>query len=170
MARTPSEIIDELGFSFILGHYGWSDLHINCACEAFSCRISAVFSDDVSELLTLCRGILANASTSILLYDEPGGHRLSITRDEQQQHTMMLSLAAFRVYNPSVEDETSLVSARIKRKQLLGLVMAELWKAAHFLQEPSFRKSRTKDFPTDTLRELNSAWDADKSLGPSFLK
>jgi hypothetical protein len=169
---TTSDICDELGFSFVLHRSGSSDLFVVCGHKTHTCWVSGVFSDAAFELLKLCRGILTNAPTSIALYGEPGGNIISVTADAEQQHTMLFAMRELDPSLPSheISDEgTVIFSVRVKRKQLLGLFMAELWKVHYFLREPSFQKNRDK-FPGDTLRTLNAEWDSHRSLGPSFLK
>ncbi|MBY5905728.1 hypothetical protein HFO88_36450 [Rhizobium leguminosarum] len=173
MTRSPPDVCDALGFCFTLDRHGWSDLLISCNGGIVRCHISDVFSDPASELLKLCRGVLANEVVSIALYDEPGGHALSVTPDARQQHTMLLMIQEFPLCHGAYEltgDEKTIISIRVKRKQLLGLLMAELWKVGRFLLEPSFQKDRQQGFPTETLQALNEEWDAHETLGPSFLK
>ena len=173
MTRVAPDVCEDLGFSFVLCGHGWNDVHVACGRTSFTCRVSEIFSDTASELAKLCRGILTNTSTSIALYDEPGGHIISVITDEKQQHTMLLvvhELGPCLGAHEITGEETLVCSVRIKRKQLLGLLMAELWKNYHFLQEPSFQKSRGGRVPASALRALNDEWDAHKSLGPSFLK
>ncbi|PDS38976.1 hypothetical protein CO665_06505 [Rhizobium anhuiense] len=173
MTRSPPDVCDALGFCFVLDRHGWSDLLISCNGGIVTCRISDVFSDAASELLKLCRGVLANEAVSITLYDEPGGHALSVIPDAQQQHTMLLMIQELPLCHAVYEftgDEKTILSIRVKRKQLLGLLIAELWKVDRFLLEPSFQKGRQQGFPGETLQVLNEEWDAHETLGPSFLK
>jgi len=86
---------------------------------------------------------------------------------------MLLMIQEFPLCHGAYEligDEKTIISIRVKRKQLLGLLMAELWKVGRFLLEPSFQKDRQQGFPTETLQALNEEWDAHETLGPSFLK
>ncbi|WP_234823116.1 hypothetical protein [Ensifer adhaerens] len=173
MTRAPSDICDAFGFCLVLERYGWSDLYIAHEGGTLNCRISAVFTDVAEELLKLCRCILDNEAESIALFDEPGGYLVSLTPDAQQQHTMLLVVWELRGdlgVSRITGSETIALSMRVKRKQLLGAIMAELWKADQFLFEPSFQKGRGTDFPRDQLIALNKEWDVHTSLGPSFLK
>jgi len=65
---------------------------------------------------------------------------------------------------------TLMFSTRSKRKQLLTLLMTELWKLHHFHAEPSFQRGRSRFVHADTLLDLNRMWDADRRMGPSILK
>lgn len=173
MIRLLSEVIDALGICFVLDRHGWSDLHISCSGEIVHFRISGVFSDAVGELAALCQGVLRNEAVTIFLYDEPGGYALSVAPDARQQHTILLSAFELREYNDASElrgDEKQVFSIRVKREQLLGLLMGELWKVRRFMSEPSYQKYRPDGFPNDILRSLNEEWDAEPTIGPSFLK
>ena len=147
MARTPSDICDTLGFSLILRGHGWIDIVIARESGTYTLTVTKIFRDPVSDLLDLCRAILTNMSTSIFLHSEPGGHLMSVTPSEDQQHTMMFALSGLGDTLGQTEitgNETLLFSIRVRRKQLLGLIMAELWKAHRFMLEQSFQKSRGK--------------------------
>lgn len=173
MTRTPPDTCDTLGLSLVLRGHGWIDIVIACESGPYICTVTEIFRDPVSDLLDLCRGILTNTSTSIFLHDEPGGHLMSVTRNEAQQHTMRFALFDLggTLYQTEITgNETLLFSIPVKRKQLLGLMMAELWKGHRFMLEPSFQKSRGKVYPHDELKALNREWNAHPSLGPSFLK
>ncbi|ESQ86848.1 hypothetical protein ABAC460_21770 [Asticcacaulis sp. AC460] len=172
MTKTPSDICEDIGFSFILRRYGWSDLYIVLADTAVEIGITHVFNDPETELLELCNAVLNNVSTTIALYDEPGRHVISLT-SQPQQHTMLLEILEGGSYGTGdaiTGNEKILASARVKRKQLLGLAMAELWKLRFFLRDPSYQKARAGNFPSDRLEALNAEWDVHKTLGPSFLK
>lgn len=171
LTRSTSDVCDVLGFCFVLDRHGWSDLLISCEGKVLTCGISDVFSDAPSELLKLCHGVLANEPASAKLYDEPGGHALSVTPDALQQHTMLFVIQELGIHHEKPGgDEQIIISVRVKRKQLLSLIIAELWKVRCFLREPSFQKARQQSFPREALRALNEQWDTHPTLGPSFLK
>lgn len=169
MAKTKSDICDELGLSIVQGHSGWSDLLIVAPKgQIVHCRISTVFTDDTASLISLAKAVLDNLRASVDLMDEPGGHRLSICPDPEQHHLMTFDVSAF--HDPRKSAAPPLLSMQIKRKQVLTLLMAELWKLNLFHQEPSFQRRRQSFDHGEHLRHLNSRWDADPQIGPSILK
>lgn len=123
--------------------------------------------------MRLCRAVLDNQAVYALLLDEPGGHCLYLTPDPEQQHTMLLRLYEMPYHRFSPTDPADarlLLSVRVKRKQLLGMLMAELWKLHAALREPSYQKGRDAGVAEEALFGLNAEWDAHPRLGPSFLK
>jgi hypothetical protein len=167
MAVAVSDICDTLGISFVQDRHGWSDVIIQHAGDVISCRVSGVFSNASLELMKLCRAILENLPEAILLLDEPGGHRLSVAPDLEQQH--LIHFNVFR-FESAKNNSTSIFSIQTKRKQLLALFMTELWKLYQFHTEPSFTRGRSPFSEADALVNLNAEWDAHPRLGPSFLK
>lgn len=169
MARTKSDICDEVGISFVQGHHGWSDLIVVAPKgRIVNCRISTVFTDDIGCLMSLAEAVLDNQTESVDMMDEPGGHRLSIHPDPSQHHIVTFEISALN--DRDEVDGAPLLSLRIKRKQLLTLLMTELWKLDLFHQEPSFQRLRQSFGSGELLRKLNSRWDADPRIGPSILK
>lgn len=169
MAKTKSDICDELGLSIVQGANGWSDLVIIAPKgHIVHCRISAVFTDEIASFISLAQAVLKNLPASVDLMDEPGGHRLSIRPDPEQHHVMTFELSAF--HDPREADAPPILSIRVKRKQVMTLLMAELWKLNAFHQEPSFQRRRQSLEHGEHLRHLNSRWDADPQIGPSILK
>ncbi|KAA9384224.1 hypothetical protein [Neorhizobium galegae] len=168
MDREKNETCDTIGISFTQDRHGWSDLLVIQGGTSFSLQISDVFSDGPLGLLGLCDAILTNRPESVVLLDEPGGHRLTIYPDPGQQHIMTLEIRALATSDKI--EATPMFSTRSKRKQLLTLLMAELWKLHHFHAEPSFQRGRSGFAHADTLLELNRMWDADQRMGPSILK
>lgn len=169
MARTKSDICDDDVISFVRKHHGWSDLIVVAPNgHIVNCLISTVFTDDIGCLMSLAEAVLDNQTESVDMMDEPGGHRLSIHPDPAQHH-----IVRFEISELNSQDEVygaPLLSLRIKRKQLLTLLMTELWKLDLFYQEPSFQRLRQSFGSGELLRKLNSRWDADPRLGPSILK
>jgi len=168
MTRTQSDICDDIGISFVQGRHGWSDLIIGYKGEVLNCRISRVFTDDLADLVRLAGAVLDNQPETLNLMDEPGGHRLSIRPDIYQHHIVTFEIGAFN--SRGEVDAAPLMSIRVKRKQLLTLLMTELWKLHFFHQEPAFQSNRPRFNQTEPLRQLNNRWDNDPRLGPSILK
>ncbi|MCJ9673608.1 MULTISPECIES: hypothetical protein [unclassified Neorhizobium] len=168
MDRDKNEISDTIGISFTQDRHGWSDLLVIQGGTSFSLQISDVFSDGPLGLLRLCDAILTNRAESVDFLDEPGGHRLAIYPDPEQQHIMTLEIGVLA--SPDKTEAIPTSSTRSKRKQLLILLMTELWKLHHFHAEPSFQRGRSGFAHAELLLELNRTWDADQRIGPSILK
>jgi hypothetical protein len=169
MTRTESDVCDEVGISFVQGQYGWSDLIIVAPKGSIvNCRISRVFTDDIAGLMSLAKALIDNQSETVDMMDEPGGHRISIRTDPQLHHIVTFEVGVFN--SRGEVDATPLLSMRVKRKQMLTLLMTELWKLNLFHQEPSFQRRRQSFGQGEQLRQLNSMWDADPRIGPSILK
>ena len=162
---------DETQLYCNLGRHGWSELIIAFKGKITTIRVSGVFTDLSHEILKVCRAAIENYHVRIALCDEPGGSILELKTDKKQQHTVILSL--FDVKEPAVafdaDHEGELVlSIRIRRQRLLGMLVAELWKTHMHLKQPSYQKSRGT-FPHAELIEINDLWDK-SPMGPSFLK
>lgn len=161
------DLDDETQLFCDIGRHGWSDLIVASKGNLRSFRVSDVFTDFPAALLEICRFAIENSALRIALYDEPGGAVCTLEPDKKQQHTMVLSI--FEVDGTGVETQGKQVFAlRIRRQRLVGMLMAELWKAHVSLQQPSYQKGRSS-FPHKQLVALNKAWDLSE-LGPSFLK
>lgn len=96
---------------------------------------------------------------------------MEIKADKKQQHTVILSL--FDVNEQVVafdeDHEGELVlSIRIRRQRLVGMLLAELWKTHMHFRQASYQIGRDT-FPHAELIEINKRWD-ESPLGPSFLK
>lgn len=169
MARTEPDICDEIGISFVQGHYGWRNLIVVAPKGSIvNCRISTVFTDDIGCLMSLAEAVLDNQTETVDMMDEPGGYRLSIHPDPAQHHMVTFEISALN--GRGEVDDAPLLSLRIKRKQMLTLLMTELWKLNLFHQEPSFQRRRQSFGSGELLRQLNSRWDVDPRIGPSILK
>lgn len=118
--------------------------------------------------MSLAEAVLDNQTESVDMMDEPGGHRLSIHPDQAQHHIVTFEISALN--GRDEVDGAPLLSLRIKRKQMLTLLMTELWKLDLFHQEPSFQRLRKSFGSGGLLRKLNSRWDVDPRIGPSILK
>lgn len=155
--------------SFVQGRDGWSDLIIVAPKGSIvNCRIIGDFTDDIDGLMSLANGLFDNQSQTVDMIDEPGGHRLSIRADLQQHHIVTFEVSVFNSLGEV--DATSVLSMRVKRKQMLTLLMAELWKVNLFQQEPLFQRPWQSFGRAELLRQLNSMWDADPRIGPSILE
>lgn len=119
-------------------------------------------------MVRLAEAVLDNQPVTLNLMDEPGGHRLSIRPDLQQHHIVTFEVSAFSSCREI--DAPPLMSIRVKRKQLLTILMTELWKLHFFHQEPAFQRARALFSHSALLRQLNNRWDKDPRLGPSILK
>ncbi|AHG47869.1 hypothetical protein RLEG12_14940 [Rhizobium leguminosarum bv. trifolii CB782] len=168
MEKTISDISDALGLCLVQGRHGWSDLLCFHHGTVTECRVSEAFSDPVFEMIRLCRAILENRHEIVSLHDEPGGSRLSVTPDIQMQHIMLFEVRTFQ--SDETEQKPPVLSVRIKRKQLLALLMTELWKLYRFHKELSFQRDRPQFSSADALLQLNAEWDNHPHLGPSLLK
>lgn len=169
MSRMESDICDEVGLSIVQGHYGWSDLVIVAPKgRIVSCRVSRVFTDEIAGFMSLAKAVLDNQSQTVDMMDEPGGHRLSVRPDPEQHHVVTFEVSIFN--SGGVVGDAPVLSLRVKRKQMLTLLMTELWKLDLFHQEPSFQRRRGRFDQGELLRQLNSRWDNDPRIGPSILK
>ncbi len=168
MEKTIPEICDSLGICLVQRRHGWCDLLIFHSGGITHCRVSEVFTDPVFELIILCRAILENRPETVSLQDEPGGSRLSLTPDMRWQHIIRLEISTFSA--EMAEETPPDLSLWVKRRQLLALLMTELWKLSRFHTEPSFQRSRQSFSSADALLQLNADWDSDPHLGPSLLK
>jgi len=163
----PDERI-QLYFDF--DRHGWSELIFVRGRQISGFRISGVFTDAPAALLDLCDAVLMNSATRVALCDEPGGVVVEVIPDTKQQHTVILSvyeiapqLAGFDAH----EDGRLVMTTRLKRRRLVGMLLTELWKSHKFLSEPSYQKGRDH-FPHTRLLETNESWHQ-SALGPSFL-
>ncbi len=162
---------DETQLYCDLGRHGWSELILTFKGQIKAVRVSSVFSDLPHEVLKVCRSAINNSDVRVALCDEPGGSILEVKADKKQQHTVILSL--FDVKEPIVtfnaDHEGELVlSIRIRRQRLVGMLLAELWKTHMHLRQASYQTGRDT-FPHAELIQINKLWDK-SSLGPSFLK
>lgn len=171
MNEITSKLDDEIQLYCDFGRHGWGELVIvqNGKCTAFS--VSDVFSDFAYEVCEICRAALENRSLRVALCDEPGGVVIEVKAGAEQQHTMLFSV--FEVDGSlsgfGADEEGRLVlSSRIRRRRLVGMLLSELWKTHSFLREPSYQKNR-QSFPHRDVIELNRLWE-ESPLGPSFLK
>lgn len=162
---------DETQLYCDIGRHGWSELMIAFRGQVTTMRVSGVFTDLSREILQICRSAIENAQVRVALCDEPGGSILELKVVEEQRHTVILSV--FSVKKPEVafkaDHEGELVmSIRIRRQRLVGMLLAELWKTHMHLKQPSYQKGRGT-FPHAELIEINHLWDK-SPVGPSFLK
>lgn len=162
---------DETQLYCDLGRHGWSQLILAFKGEIRTIRVSGVFTNLSYEVLRVCRSAIDNSDVRVALCDEPGGSILEVKTDKKQQHTVIFSL--FDVKEPVVafdaDHEGELVlSIRIRRQRLVGMLLTELWKSHVHLRQASYQKSRDA-FPHAELIEINKLWDK-SPLGPSFLK
>ena len=154
-----------------LGRHGWARLIFTFKGQVTAVRVSGVFTDISHEILKVCRAAIENLPVRVALCDEPGGSILELQTDRKQQHTVILSL--FNVKEPVVAFDADhkgelVLSIRIRRQRLVGMLLAELWKSHIHLRQPSYQKDRDT-FPHTELIEMNKLWDK-SSVGPSFLK
>ncbi|MEJ8560791.1 hypothetical protein QTO30_05825 [Yoonia sp. GPGPB17] len=154
-----------------IGCHGWAELIVVFRGQPTVLRVSGIFTDLPHEILKICRAIIENSSIRVALCDEPGGATVEIETDKKQQHTVILSIYEIKKslsgFGADQEGEFVL-STRIRRQRLVGMLLAELWKTHVNLRQPSYQKGRDS-FPHKELVELNKRWDQ-SSLGPSFLK
>lgn len=153
------------------GQHGWSELIVARSGKLLAYRASDVFTDFPSEILAVCRAVIENAPLRVALCDEPGGSVLEVKPDIKQQHTLILSI--YEIDRPlagfdASEEGNLVLSIRIRRQRLVGMLMAELWKTHVSLKQPSYQKGRS-GFPHNEVRRLNEIWN-ESALGPSFLK
>ena len=165
----PLDDVTQLFCDF--GQHGWSELIVAHKGEITAYRVSEVFTDFPVEMLKICEAVISNKSLRVALCDEPGGVVFATERDEKQQHTVILSI--YEIESPLAgfeanEEGRCVVSVRIRRQRLVGMLMAELWKTHVSLKQPSFQKGRA-GFPHKELLRLNHVWD-ESDLRPSFLK
>lgn len=170
MCADISKCDEETQLYFDFGSHGWSELIFVRKGQVSVYRMSDVFTDAPSAILQICDAVLENAKFRVALCDEPGGVIVEVTPDTEQQHTVILSVYEIRL--PTVAFEASeaghpVMTTRLKRRRLVGMLLSELWKNHKFLSEPSYQKSR-RDFPHARLIETNKTWNR-SALGPSFL-
>ncbi len=162
---------EETQFYCNIGRHGWSELIVARKGQITTIRVSGVFTDLSHEILRVCRAVIENSQLRVALCDEPGGSILEIKTDKKQQHTVILSL--FDDNEPVVAFDADyegklVLSIRIRRQRLLGMLLAELWKTHMHLKQPSYQKGRDT-FPHAELIEINNLWD-ESPVGPSFLR
>lgn len=171
MNHAPIPLDDETQLFCDFGCHGWSELFFATKGQIRTIRVSSVFTDLPGELLRICRSAIQNSDMRVVLCDEPGGAVLEVKTDKTQQHTAILSL--FDIKGPviplSADSEGELVlSIRIRRQRLVGMLLAELWKTHVHLKQDSYQKNRDT-FPHAELIRVNNLWEK-SSIGPSFLK
>ena len=165
------QLDDETQIYCDIGCYGWAELIVVFRGQPTVLRVSSVFTDLPQEVLGICRSVIENSPLRVALCDEPGGALFELKIDKKQQHTAIVSI--YEVKDPlggfdAGQQGELVLSTRIRRQRLVGMLLAELWKTHVHLRQPSYQKGRAS-FPHKELRELNELWD-ESSLGPSFLK
>ena len=117
--------------------------------------------------MSLCSAIIDNIAIIEPFHSEPDGCLWRLTPNKSQQHTMQLEIFDFIGYYSFSEADCHdpVVTLTVKRKQLLTILMVELWKNALLYEEPSYQKSR-RQFPWKEFRNLIQKWDQSR-LGPS---
>ncbi|NWJ25259.1 hypothetical protein [Rhizobium sp. RM] len=158
----------QLYFNFDL--HGWSELIFVHRGQISGFRVSGVFTDAPAALLDICDAVLTNSATRVALCDEPGGIVVEVTPDAKQPHTVILSVYEIAPQLAGFDaNETGrlVMTTRLKRRRLVGMLLTELWKSHEFLSEPSYQRGRVY-FPHARLSKTNESWNQ-SGLGPSFL-
>ncbi|WP_299816396.1 hypothetical protein [uncultured Roseibium sp.] len=165
------QLDDVTQFFCDVGQHGWSDLIVAHKGDLLIFRVSQVITDFPSEVLKIARAIIENSPIRAALCDEPGGAVIAVEPDKKQPHTSILSIyeingeiAGF----DETEEGNLVLSLRIRRQRLAGMLLAELWKTHVCLKHTSYQNGRS-GFPHKELKELNNIWN-ESDLGPSFVK
>lgn len=154
-----------------IGCHGWGEFIIAFKGQPIVLGVSSVFTNLPLEILEICRAGIENSPLRVALCDEPGGAVIELKTDKKQQHTVILSV--FEIEEPlggfdANQEGELMLSFRIRRERLVGMLLSELWKTHVNLRQPSYQKDRGP-FPHRELINLNKKWDK-SPLGTSFLK
>ncbi len=171
MEPRQSELIDNFSIVLEFDRHGWSRFNFLWAKNIWSFWVSDVFQDFANDMLTFCEAVLENTPFRLALCDEPGGAIIAVKPCIRQQH--IIEFLIEEVADPNAGFDSSTVgdvvfSVFVSRKQLVTILISELWKVHVYLKEPGYQKDRDP-FPHPRLIELNRRWHKGE-LGPSFIK
>lgn len=154
-----------------IGQHGWCRLLVAHKSQIHIYPVSGVFTDFPNEILRVCEASIENKPIRVALCDEPGGIVLEIKPDSKRHH--ISTLIAHKINKPLLgfdagENGEPEITVTLRRQRLVGMLMAELWKAHIALKQPSYQQGRDI-FPHKELLRINSLWNK-STVGPTFLK
>lgn len=171
MPKAPSEVKDNINILLEMDRHGWSRFHLIDVNKRHCFWVSDVYSNFSEDMLSLCEHVLKNKTIRVALCDEPGGAIVSLVPNPEQHHLVELSIEEVDANIAGFGSEQigkPVFGEIMKRKQVLTMVMTELWKAHYLLQDKSYQKDRDP-FPHEQLMRLNQTWN-DSDLGPSCFR
>jgi hypothetical protein len=147
---------DDIDLLYILRPHGWSIciLHVNGRIHELS--ISHVFGEPIRDLVEATIAILKGATAvEFTWWSEPGGVQWQINRNIQQQHRVKIVVTdLLSDFGEPVKPRGTLAEFEIKTNHFSTLVYTQMLKIMLLLQEQSFEKNRSGEFPYVEFRKL----------------
>jgi hypothetical protein len=149
---------DDVDLLFIISPYGWSTCIVFVDKHTYLLTISLIFGDPIGDFLEATIALLKGASeVEVVWWDEPGGNRWKMKRNFDQKHRVQIAVTEFlSSYGDEITQERELIEFEIKISQFSTLVYYQMKKIAALLQEKSFEKNRSGEFPHAAFRKLES--------------
>ena len=153
---------DDVDLLYVLSPHGWSTCIVVVDQQIYRLTISHVFGDPIGDFIEATTALLKGASDiEVVWWDEPGGTRWKMTRDSDQKHRVQITLTEFSSsHGDEITQERALIEFEIKISHFSTLVYYQMKKVAALLQEKSFEKSRSGEFPYAAFRNLESLFNA----------
>lgn len=117
-----------------------------------------VLSDSMRDLIEATILLLKGVSDiEFVWWDEPGGNRWKIIRNNEQQHKVRPTVTKFSSsYGALITQEEILAEFEIRISHFSTLVYFQMKKIAALLKEKSFETNHSGCFPYTQFRQLES--------------
>jgi hypothetical protein len=145
---------DEIDFLLILEQHGWSTCWIVADEKPVELCITHVFNDPYDDLIgALLRVMRKEPLVTFFWYGEPGGERIEIERNPDQQRMLKVRIDGFyESFGEEIKDFEPTIHFEMKESQFLAQFYYQLKKIETLLKEPSFAKDRGGEFPFRRFR------------------
>jgi hypothetical protein len=151
---------DEIDFLLTLDPHGWSTCWIIADGKPIELTIThAFYRDPYVDLMDALSGLMQGESlVTFFWYGEPGGERIEIERNPEQQHMLKVRIDGFYELfdEEEIKDFEPTIHFEMKQRQLLLQFYFQLKKIESLLKEPSFAKDRAGDFPLEHFKVFES--------------
>jgi hypothetical protein len=152
---------DDIDILYILQPHGWSTCILYVGDTIHTFHISHVFGDPIYDVIEATIQILKGASeVEFIWWDEPGGTRWKIVRNQDRQHQISIVVMEFpSSYGELIKDERAVVEVEIKVSHFATLIYYQMKKIETLLKEKSFEKNRPGEFPYVEFRKLEAFFE-----------
>jgi hypothetical protein len=147
---------DSLEIRFRLEKHGWSELLLHSLSGEYTIFISSVFSDPVTDLCDAISQIVHNSEhVEFILYEEPGGHRLSFDRSSKRNDFYQITVELLEStvgHVPKIGKTRFTTLAR--REDIAVQLFHELLRLRHLLTFDWYSRERRGEFNEDAFQRL----------------